>query len=538
MICALANSLWLSGCLPEAVRFRRATARVSEEQTRLLRRLLAANAGTEFGRRHAFGSIRTPEEYQRNVPLATFDDYGPAIERLARGETNLLTAEPVRMFEPTSGSSGATKLVPYTASLQADFQRGIKPWIANLFRHYPDLMAGSAFWSISPAGASSRSTASGIPIGFDDDSQYVGGWQQRMVRSVMAVPTSLRHIPDIERFRYQTLLALIDRGDLRLISVWNPTFLSLLVERLPEWGDQLAQDLGAASRRAEVLRAAIRARTPGERHATLWPRLGLISCWSDRAAAVPADRLAAQFPQARIQGKGLIATEGFVSLPLVGRDGAALAVRSHFFEFAPVDAENRSAGQPLLAFQLDRGHRYAVILSTGGGLYRYQLQDVVQVVGHVNQCPLIRFVGRQGYVSDRFGEKLNEAHVARTLHEALDLYGLSPSFAMLACDDALPGPAYVLYIDVAAPDEPLARLAHHVDTELRHSFHYDYARRLGQLGSLRVFRAEGASEDYLREAARSGQRLGDIKTLSLDRRTDWSNILRGRFIPGTLELAL
>jgi GH3 auxin-responsive promoter len=136
-------------------------------------------------------------------------------------------------------------------------------------------------------------------------------------------------------------------------------------------------------------------------------------------------------------------------------------------------------------------------------------------------------------VSDRFGEKLNEAHVARTLHDALDSYGLSASFAMLACDDSLPGPAYVLFIDVAGPDEPLARLAHHVDTELRRSFHYDYARRLGQLGSLRVFRAESASEDYLREAVRSGQRLGDVKTLSLDRRTDWSNILRGHFIAGT-----
>ena len=86
-------------------------------------------------------------------------------------------------------------------------------------------------------------TTVGIPIGFEDDASYVGGWQRRLVGTVMAVPSTLRKVSDIEAFQYLTLLFLIRSSTLRLISVWNPTFLSLLVAHLPEWGDELAHDL-------------------------------------------------------------------------------------------------------------------------------------------------------------------------------------------------------------------------------------------------------------------------------------------------------
>jgi hypothetical protein len=530
MICTTANALWLAGCASEAFYFRRATTRVAEEQAEALARLVRANADTEFGRQHGFPTIRDADEYRRRVPLRTYDEYRPWIARVADGTPNVLTREPVRMFEPTSGSTTANKLVPYTASLQREFQRGIRPWIVDLFRHHPELMSGPSYWSISPAAVSER-TRGGIPVGFDDDSCYVGGWQRRLVQAVMAAPATLRHESDMERFRYLTLLSLVRSSRLRLISVWNPTFLSLLVDRLGIWGDELIHDLKSDGRRADVLRAALRTGTAGECHAMLWPHLGMISCWTDANAAAPASQLAHLFPQARIQGKGLIATEGFISLPLGGYEGSALAIRSHFLEFSPVDsARQPTDDRPRLAHELDRGQRYSVMLSTGGGLYRYRLDDVVEVVGRLRQCPLIRFVGRQGHVSDWFGEKLNEASVARVLHEACASFRISPRFAMLACDDALAPPAYVLYIESAATTASLIRLAERIEAELRRSFHYDYARRLTQLGALRVFRAQRAGETYLMTAICDGQRAGQVKPLALDRRKGWSQILRGDFV--------
>ena len=530
MICAVANSLWLGGCLPEAHRFSRATTRVAEEQTELLHRLLRSNADSKFGRQHGFSTIRDASEYQARVPARTYDEYRSWIELAAAGSRNVLTCEPVPMFEPTSGSTTANKLVPYTRSLRQEFQRGIRPWIADLFRHDPGLMAGQSYWSVSPSVVQGR-TSGGIPVGFEDDSCYVGGWQRRLVQAVMAAPAALRHVSDDERFRYLTLLALVRCSNLRLVSIWNPTFLSVLVDGLSAWADALARDLRSTPRRAEALRRALRARTPGEVHAALWPHLRLISCWTDANAAAPAAQLARLFPQARIQGKGVIATEGFLSFPLAGRGGGALAVRSHFFEFAPVDSQGQSTGcVPRLAHQLECGGRYAAILSTGGGLYRYRLQDVIEVVDRLEQCPLIRFVGRQGHVSDWFGEKLHEVFVAGILRGAFASFDISPRFAMLACDDALTPAAYVLYADVPASDRLLIRVARIVEAELRRSFHYDYARRLAQLGPLRIFRTGGGAKAYLAAAVKAGQRAGDVKSLALDRRSGWSQILPGDFV--------
>lgn len=65
----------------------------------------------------------------------------------------------------------------------------------------------------------------------------------------MAVPSHVRFLSDMEAFRYATLLFLIRVRCLKLVSVWNPTFLSLLVERLPEWSGQLARDLKPDTRR-------------------------------------------------------------------------------------------------------------------------------------------------------------------------------------------------------------------------------------------------------------------------------------------------
>ena len=107
MICHAANTLWVAGCLPEAARFRRATARVREEQARVLRRLLQNNAATEFGRRYGFATMGSVREYQQRVPLLTYEDYRPSIDRVAGGSPNVLTREAVRLLEPTSGSAGA-----------------------------------------------------------------------------------------------------------------------------------------------------------------------------------------------------------------------------------------------------------------------------------------------------------------------------------------------------------------------------------------------------------------------------------------------
>lgn len=530
----LANSLWLASCLAERRRFRAATHAVEQEQHHVLARLLRDNAATEFGRAHGFASLHTAAEYARAVPLRTYEEHRPWLTRAQAGHANVLTREPVRLFEPTGGSSalegGATKLIPYTALLQAEFQRGVRAWIADLYTHEPALLGGPAYWSVSPVSAHvAQRTSGGIPVGFADDTAYVGGWTRRLVRAAMAVPADVKLAADLEAFRYRTLLHLVHARELRLISVWSPTFLSLLVERLAEWLPQLAHDLRHGrgietdSRRAQELDAAARVTGAAELHARLWPRLRIVSCWQDGNAAAPATALHALLPQARMQGKGLLATEAFVSLPLTGCDGAALAVRSHFLEFLPEGETQTTA----LAHELEPGQRYSVVVTTGGGLYRYRLGDTVEVTGHLHGCPLIRFAGRDALVSDWVGEKLTEAHATRVLRSVAGALALQPRFAMLAFAQE-PAPAYELYLDADATEPARMQCAGLVDEGLRENFHYDYARRLGQLGPVRaVCVADGASA-YLEAATACGQRMGDVKVPALERRSGWAEVFRTR----------
>jgi len=519
----LANALWVASCWPEWRRFLHAAENMQETQAELLSRYMAQNKTTEYGERYHFNGVNSPSQYQARVPLTTYDDYIEYITRIGVGVRSVLTNESVRMFELSSGSTAASKLIPYTAALKADFQRGIAPWIYNLYTSIPQLQGGPAYWSITPLTDGKRFTEAGIPIGFESDSEYLGILGKWLADSVMAVPNAVKNISDVDSFRYVTLLHLLRQPDLRLISVWNPTFLSLLIESLPKWWDSLMHDIerGIVNRpdvelrfvpRPELARA-LKALDPADTK-SLWPRLRLISCWMDGASAVYARRLTEMFPQAALQAKGLLATEAFVSIPIAGVEGSVLSIRSHFFEFI------NDAGEILLAHQIQKGKTYSVVVTTGGGLYRYQLQDVVEVMGHWKQAPRIRFVGKADHISDWFGEKLEERFVANVLETLFARHQIFPTFAMLAPDD-MDGFRYVLYLESDGRARDI--LAAELDSALRENFHYDYCRKLGQLHGAQIQHVTRGVETYLMACQSRGQRLGNIKVSVLQKNTGWQD---------------
>lgn len=552
-----ANALWIASCLPAAAKFHLSKRNVARAQEQVLGALLRRNAGSSFGRARSFASIRTIHEFQQAVPLAGYDELRAWIGRIEAGEEGVLTRERVLLLEPTSGSASASKLIPCTASLKSEFSRAVAPWMVSLAAHDPRLLAGRAYWSLSPLAARDRRSAGGVPIGFEQDAEYFGRAQSFLIRAIQAVPPEVRLIQDAESFRYATLLFLLRANDLALISVWSPSFALVLLRKLPAWLPRLADDIASGTlsielettlhaslrelnrpdkRRAAQVRDAFQKAAAGPSlHARLWPRLRLISCWDSAQAAADARELAAQFPQARLQGKGLLATEGIVSLPLHARAGAALAIGSHFFEFLPArfhDGQLSVEEAPLLAHQLERGARYAVVMTTGGGLYRYKLQDVVEVAGFDAQCPLLRFVGRADRVSDLRGEKLHEEHVSRALQVLVERHGINTSFLMLAPESYHEGGAvscaYTLFIESDASLEVLKSVARELEEALRESFHYDLCRRLEQLGATRVFRIQShARESYVARCVEMGQREGDVKPCALHLKAGWAAIFSG-----------
>ena len=460
--------------------------RAAEVQETVLLRILRRNASTEFGCAHRFGSVLTIRDYQERVPVRTYDEYFEL-----RSDPRVLTSSLITHFEHTSGSSGASKRIPYTRDLRGEMGRAIAPWVVDLFRQSPGAFAGEAYWSISPVmsgGAAAGADPAAVPGSDPDiaDEDYLGPFRARLVRAVQAVPSNVRFIDDVDAFRQATLQHLLRCSTLSLISVWHPSFLLLLLGSDPD------------------------------RFAPVWPHLRVISCWSDGNAARDSAALAAIFPKVHLQPKGLLSTEGFVSIPIAAADMPVLAYRSHFYEFRCVET-----GKVLPATEGLVGRRYAVILTTGAGLYRYDTEDLVEVMGYVGGCPSLRFIGRARHISDHYGEKLNEIFVRERLDCVLREVAISARFAMLACENG----AYTLFIETSASDPSAIEVARRLDIALRESLHYDYCRRVGQLRPLSVFRVsrEGSST-YLRS---SGSTLGDVKLAALDARSGWSERFDG-----------
>lgn len=525
------NRAWMGKCWREWARYQRATESVVASQAAVLREILAENATSEFGLAHGFAVIDSPDAYRRRVSLAGYKDFQTYVDRIAAGEKKLLTDEPVTLLEPTSGSSGGEKLIPYTTSLKRQFRRGIDAWIANLLASYPQVRRGRAYWSISPALGQARSSRAGIPIGFEDDTAYLGLMERLAMRRLLAVPPELAKAADLDQFRYQTLLHLLAADDLALISIWSPTFLTVLLGQLDTGGSRLCEDL-AANSRSDKLRSIISSDLPlADKLRRIWPRLALISCWADGASTRYVEKLRELFPGVIIQPKGLLATEGFVSLPLAGQPGAALALRSHFFEF--ID----DCGDVKLAHQVERLKHYQVVITTGGGLYRYRLGDVVEVVGFANQCPLLRFVGRADRVSDLVGEKLDEAHVRDILNRALAECDVSPSFSMMVpvANEVRCYRLYLQGVNLSASQKH--DLEARLEAGLSANPYYRHAVQLGQLARLEVqllaSSRDSAWSVYERECLVRGQKLGDIKPTVMDGWTGWSE----KFAPLTESAA-
>ena len=277
----------------------------AQSSRRWLAATLARTAHTAYLRGRAFDAL----------PIVTYDDLVPWIDRIVAGESDVLFAGRPVAYERTSGSSGAAKLIPYSAEGLLDFQRSVVPWLARTVREHG--ITGRAYFAISPATRPPESIG-GVPVGLPDGA-YLGEIAASVLAEMSAVPLDVAAITDIERWRDETLRHLAAARDLELISVWSPTFLLRLLDDLD---DPLA----------------------------LWPNLKVVSCWASAASKPFAEELAARLPQATLQPKGLLSTECVVTT------GDNALTPHGFFEF---DGDE-------------------VIATTASGLYRYRTGDLLR----------------------------------------------------------------------------------------------------------------------------------------------------------------
>ena len=139
---------------------------------------------------------------------------------------------------------------------------------------------------------------------------------------------------------------------------------------------------------------------------------------------------------------------------------------------------------------------------------------------------------------DICGEKLNEEYVCATVTNVLKKHQLKAAFWMMAPQWPTGArPFYTLFIQFHAAtmisEEQLQGLAHEIDEAMQESYHYEYARRLGQLAGCCLFVIAPESDafhTYLAVCTGLGQRLGDIKPTALHAYKGWSQRFTGRVV--------
>lgn len=529
--------------------FRDRREAVRAMQEKILLRIVGNNRDARFGREHGFESVRDIASYRARVPIAGYETFQPLIDETMKTGMPVLTKERPLIYEPTSGSASAAKYIPYTASLQREYLRSIHAWLSDLYSCVHPIKNGRHFWSVSPPSQAARTTGDSTPIGFSDDTAYLG-WKGSVMERAMAVPSCVRHLSSVENFKYSVGYFLLQAQDAALFSVWSPGFLTLILDTLHRYAERIVGDIASGSlslpdpEPSAFLQPYVKARRrrsrecerlfsifSGDRpllYRSLWPQLALISCWADGSSAEGAARIRDLFPGVPVQGKGLCATEGIVSIPIFQSGGAVAAYTSHFLEFIPRDGNGA-----LCVDELEEGNSYSVVLTTGGGLYRYALGDIVRVAGHMGSLPVLSFVGRE-HVSDVTGEKLHEEEVERAVHAALASEQAAAAFWMVSPEQEGQSCFYVLYFEMEDGDtfsrDRAARVEKRVEEEFCKNFHYLNSRRLGQLAPLRLFRVFGAGQEaYFRRCISEGKKAGGIKPALLDRRTGWRQWFTGGF---------
>lgn len=426
-------------------RFEEALKDPEAAQRETLRRLLAGAAATAFGREHGFEAIAGPADYARQVPIRDYEGFRPYVQRMVAGEAGVLTAEAPEMYTTTSGTTGEPKLLPVTPSWRRQMTGLLRLWMVGVLRDHPTCFDGRVLTVVSPAVEGV--TASGVPYG-----AMTGLTQQRapwLIRRQYATPYEVALIRDYEA-RYFTLMRLAIAQRVTAIVTPNPSTLMRLAEVARRHGEAilralhdgtlglpfpetlaqpgLAPDVVEARLRERLRPDPARARALGrlmEREGMLlprmaWPDLQLIGCWLGGSAGLQARHLAEAYgDRVALRDVGLLASEGRMTVPLAdGGPEGPLYVHANYYEFIPEGAIDEAAPPVLGAHELDEGARYYLVITGGNGLYRYDMNDIVEVRGFHHRTPRVAFLRKGRDMVSITGEKLHLNQLQAALKEA------------------------------------------------------------------------------------------------------------------------
>ena len=506
----------------------RAAEHPQAAQNTFLLRLMKTNANTAFGRDHGFATIRTEADYRRQVPIRDYEGLRPYVNRIIAGEQAVLTAAAPSMLNMTSGTTGEPKYIPVTPESMRRASGFSLEWIYRALQDHPSFLDG-AFVGIVSRAIEGR-TPLGLPYGSASGMLY-----QRIpgpIRSTYAIPYAVSEIKDYDR-RYFVAARLALARRVSYIGTPNPSTLIRLAETAirnaeaivraihdgttgtdlpdqPELAEKLAALMKPEPGRARVL-AEVAERKGALLPADCWPDLKLIGCWLGGSVGVQARRLPEYYGDAPMRDLGFLASEGHFTLP--NRDHTAsgiLSLNGNYYEFIP-EASLDDPNPPVLSsHELESGVNYAILLTTPGGLYRYDIHDIVQVTGFYRNAPLLAFIRKGRDMTSITGEKMHVNHLLLALEEVRRRYDVSviEQFRVVANVGARRYEIYAEFKGEVARDLLRDEVIPHLDRALA-GVNVEYAekRRSRRLAPpcLHLMRPGWAEDEVLR-AAGAGKR--------------------------------
>ena len=494
-------------------------------QLKLLGQLQLKLKRTERIKHFQWSSQSDYSDFVMKIPCVNYDDLEPFIQKQMRDSTHELSADEVAFYERTSGSSGVAKFVPYTKSYLKILNRLFLLWVDDLINSHLRFRTAKTFLCVTPA-LHQEEQGSSVQIGSNTDVDYVAPWLGFVTEQFLVAPLNLSRVRDANVYRDLLCLYLLSADDLEIISLWSPSFWFAMLAHWSDNRERLHPHLQSgryeAGERQWTFKPLNDARLKLLLQKTpdwdqVWPDISLISCWDQAHAAKGAHRLSKMFPKAFLQGKGLLATEAPVTLPLMQANVSVPFLTSVFIEGE--DLEDQQI-YPIWKWKLD--HSYRIIISVPNGFLRYRLGDVVKVSAFYLKTPIFEFMGRDAQLMDMVGEKLLEDFAYSALNTFGPLAGQTAFFPVQNAHSSF----YVLMMETDQPGLSAAAL----EEALMQSHHYRLARNLGQLQPLQIAYSRTWTQRYLNLAEKRGQQLGNIKLASFHKRVyseDEMHFLRG-----------
>lgn len=415
-------------------------------QERFLHKLLQAYQDTELGREYGLKYIKNIEKFREQVPVLPYSSYEPYVERIARGEKNILTPDPVVYLNRTSGSTGKQKMIPVTRRFQNSLGLANLTCIGFLSEALRSRKRKFGKLMVTYSSQLSGVTSGGIKYGPGGAGVLRMG--KLIYEQLCAHPYETLKPTDSLTRHYVCLLFALRQESMRGMAANFPMLILRICNYLERYGKDLIDDLESGKIaswlklepeiRLELERLLFPAPSRAAKLRQIWKSHGRLTpklAWPDlsyigTARGGTSDFYFNRFPdyldETPVFGSVYASAEGTFSIYNdLDNDGSILAIETGFFEFIPEPEWEAQHPKTLLASEVKPGNLYRILMTNYNGFYRYDIGDVVEVLGFYESTPIIVFRYRRGGLLSSTTEKTTEFHATQTMQALQQEFNLS-----------------------------------------------------------------------------------------------------------------